>query len=323
MRRHFFLKGIICVGALLLSTISCKHNYTKSQVAKSSKTPLKVTSIKVNSTQELIRVLKKHGLWHLEGKLEMPPIIIKNLPPDLKYVRDEGLKRKLFIHTLMPSALFALAEVEKERMQLKRLLTKAGYPAYLDTDILVKTIGPQQVAFVRHLTVKYRTNATEELLKRVNTVPLSLLLAQAAIESNWGTSRFALEGNNLFGIWTYKRKGMVPLYRDPDAQHKVAKYNSILEATRDYLYNLNVGWAYTEFREVRSHTMDALELAQYLFRYSQTGLIYVNRLQEIINGYNLKEYDFYEAQFKPYLVQFNLCYLDNQPLLSSTRGICE
>ncbi|MDL1970792.1 MAG: glucosaminidase domain-containing protein [Candidatus Desulfofervidaceae bacterium] len=318
MKRKKFFKKIICVGALLLSTISCKHNYVQTP-----RTSLKVTIIKVNTTQELLEVLKKHGLWQLEGLTKMPPIVIKNLPPDLKYVRDERLKRKLFIRTIMPSALFALAEVEKERMQLKEILAETDYPTHLDSNILVKTIGSQKAAFVRHLTAKYRTNVTDELLKRVNTVPLSLLLAQAAIESNWGTSRFALEGNNLFGIWTYKRDGMVPLYRDTEAQHKVARYSSILEATRNYLYNLNVGWAYTEFREARSHTMDALELAQYLFRYSQTGLLYVNRLQDIINMYNLKEYDIYEAHFKPYLAQFNLCCLDNQSLLSTAKGICE
>lgn len=305
MKRKGVLKSIICAGTLLLSTISCKQNYTSPQ-----ETSFKVTSVKVNSTQELIEVLKKHDLWDIKKKAKIPPIIIKNLPPDLKYVRNEGLKRALFIRAVIPSALFALAEVEKERAELKKILAEAGYHAYLDSH-LIKTIGPQKAAFVRYLTAKYRTNATDELLKRVNIVPLSLLLAQAAMESNWGTSRFALEGNNLFGIWTYKRDGIVPLYRDPEAQHKVARYNSILEATRDYLYNLNVGWAYTEFREARLHTMDALELAQYLFRYSQTGLVYVNRLQEIINMYNLKMYDIYEAHFRPYLAQFNLCYLDN------------
>jgi Bax protein len=101
----------------------------------------------------------------------------------------------------------------------------------------------------------------------------------------------------------------VPLNRDPDAYHKVAKYSSILEATQDYLYNLNVGWAYREFREARLNTNDALVLAQYLVNYSQMRHLYSIQLRKIITKYHLKQYDVYAKQIESYSKYLNLCAL--------------
>ena len=259
--------------------------------------------VEVHSTQDLIRILNTYDLWNLEYKGKLPSKIIKNFPLDFKTIGNEDRKRTIFIHTILPSALMALTEIEKEKNQLKQILSKFPENQRLTISNVEKNLSSKEAKFIIHLVKKYRTSDPQELLKRVNIVPLSLLLAQAALESNWGTSRFALEGNNLFGIWTYKRDGMIPLNRPPNAYHKVARYSSILEAVRDYLYNLNVGWAYDEFRTVRLYTTDAEELVQYLPRYSQLGLIYVSQLKTIINTYNLKAY---EARFRSYLAQLNL-----------------
>ncbi|HDD44278.1 MAG TPA: hypothetical protein ENG63_05395 [Candidatus Desulfofervidus auxilii] len=284
MKKQKILKSIFG-GILSLAIFSCAPKEHQESIPK-------LTIVEVNSTQELIDILKNHNLWNLKG---LPSIIIKKLPSDFKYIRNEQLKRKIFIHSLLPSAIVAFAEIEEERKQLKEILAKIDYPKYIDLDILNNKLNSQDIAAIHFLINKYRTNNSKELLKRINTVPLSLLIAQAAMESNWGTSRFALEGNNLFGIWTYKRNGIIPIHREPDAQHKVAKYTSILEATRDYLYNLNVGWAYAEFREARLYTMNPIKLAKYLFRYSQIGSFYVNKLQDLINKYHLKDYDIYQT----------------------------
>ncbi len=269
------------------------------------------TLVSVHSTEELIQLLDKYDLWHLEDKNSLVPVVIKNLPPDFRKIKDKTLRRNIFIHTILPSILVALAEVKKERIHLIRILNKIDLPQSIDLERLRKDkrLSLAEINFLTNLTQKYRTTNTTELLKRVNTVPLSLILAQAAIESNWGTSRFALEGNNLYGIWTYKRDGIVPLHRDPNAHHKVTKYSSILEATRDYLYNLNVGWAYAQFREARLKTNDALKLAQYLVRYSQMGFLYSVKVKKIITKYHLKQYDIYAKQIDPYFKHLNLCAL--------------
>jgi Bax protein len=274
--------------------------------------PSQVTLISVHSTKELIQLLDRYDLWHLEeNKNRSVSVVIKNLPPDFRKIKDRTLRRRIFIHTILPSILIALAEVENERSQLIEILNKINLPQKINLDNLLedKRLSSAEIKFLTKLTQKYRTTNTTELLKRINIVPLSLILAQAAIESNWGTSRFALEGNNLYGIWTYKRDGMKPLNRDPNAYHKVARYSSILEATQDYLYNLNVGWAYHEFREARLNTTDALILAQYLVNYSQLGSLYSIKLKEVIAKYHLKQYDIYAKQIKAYSKHFNLCAL--------------
>ena len=294
----FFSLIILCALSLYSIGKRIQTNFV-SQISRQEEPRL----VEVHSTQELIRILNTYDLWNLEYKEKLPSKIIKNFPLDFKTIGNEEQKRAIFIHTILPSALMALTEIEKEKNQLKQILSKFSENQRLTISNVEKNLSSKEAKFIIHLTKKYRTSDLQELLKRVNVVPLSLLLAQAALESNWGTSRFALEGNNLFGIWTYKREGIIPLNRPPNTYHKVARYSSILQAVRDYLYNFNVGWAYDKFRTARLYTTDAEELVQYLPRYSQLGLIYTSRLKSIINTYNLKAY---EARFKPYLAQLNL-----------------
>ncbi len=135
-----------------------------------------------------------------------------------------------------------------------------------------------------------------ELLKRVDTIPKPLALAQAATESAWGTSRFALEGNNLFGQWCYDDGcGMVPGRRSNDASHEVRAFESIDAAVRAYFMNLNTHRQYSNFRELRFEmrnqrgALDALVLAYGLDGYSERGEKYVDEVQTIIQQNDLIE----------------------------------
>jgi Bax protein len=128
-------------------------------------------------------------------------------------------------------------------------------------------------------------------VKRVDVVPLSLLLAQAALESSWGTSRFAREANNLFGIWTWGEKGLIPLDREEGMTHKVAIYDSILDSVRAYLTMLNRLPPYLQFREIRRQSRNPLKLAEGLVYYSERGDSYVWELQNLIESNNLHRYD--------------------------------
>lgn len=127
------------------------------------------------------------------------------------------------------------------------------------------------------------------LLKRVDTVPASLALAQAAIESGWGSSRFARTGNNLFGQWTWtKGAGMVPKYRDQGKSHEVARFASINESVRSYMHNLNSHSGYRSFRALRQTMRDdgsplsGLDLAEGLEKYSSKGKTYIKHIRSII-----------------------------------------
>lgn len=140
--------------------------------------------------------------------------------------------------------------------------------------------------------------ARTELLHRVDTIPVSLALAQAANESAWGRSRFAVEGNNLFGIWTYDAsKGLVPRQRAEGQTHLVRRFDSIDESVRYYLHNLNSHPAYTELRSLRAQMrdsgepLDGLGLAAGLGPYSARGDDYIAAIRAMIRRFDLAGYD--------------------------------
>ena len=132
------------------------------------------------------------------------------------------------------------------------------------------------------------------LLERVDAIPVSLVLAQAANESAWGTSRFAVDGNNLFGQWCYVQGcGFVPYERASDADHEVRRFRSINAGVRAYFRNLNTHPSYTHFRRMRARmrsqerALDPIQLAYGLASYSQRGDFYIDEVQTIIQQNDL------------------------------------
>ena len=132
---------------------------------------------------------------------------------------------------------------------------------------------------------------------RMDIIPASLAIAQAAKETGWGTSRFALEGNALFGQWTWSGEGIKPANADDDATHKVMKFKILKSSVRAYQRNLNTHSGYKEFRMARAElrdngrTLDSLILANYLNRYAKTGKEYVKIIKQIIKQNNLTDFD--------------------------------
>ena len=132
---------------------------------------------------------------------------------------------------------------------------------------------------------------------RIDEVPVSLALAQAAKETGWGTSRFAQEGNALFGQWTWSGEGLKPKEADSNKGHKVMKFNVLQASVRAYQRNLNTHSTYKDFRLARAELrdkgkdLDSLILSKYLDEYAETGNEYVKVLQKIIKQNNLKDFD--------------------------------
>jgi Bax protein len=136
------------------------------------------------------------------------------------------------------------------------------------------------------------------LLKRVDIVPTSLALAQAAVESAWGTSRFARKVNNYFGQWCFSKDcGLVPNNRDPDARHEVKGFESPENAVASYVHNLNTHYAYNSFRELRAQLraedkpLSGMVLANGLKHYSERGVVYTKELRDLIKKNKLSQYD--------------------------------
>ena len=131
----------------------------------------------------------------------------------------------------------------------------------------------------------------------MDIIPVSIALAQAANESGWGTSRFALEGNALFGQWTWSKKGISPKNKDPNQSHKVLQFQILKASVRAYKNNLNTHNAYREFREARANMRNlkrklrGVELAQYLDKYAETGKEYTKVIKLIIEQNSLADFD--------------------------------
>ncbi|HEX2668516.1 MAG TPA: glucosaminidase domain-containing protein [Gammaproteobacteria bacterium] len=219
----------------------------------------------------------------------VPPFAVQALPYGLDTL-DKAEKKTVFYRALLPIVLAENSRIWNERVFL---LQQFGLGA-----VDVQSDAGREVA---RIADRYRVDgdlnepATRDtLLRRVDVVPVTLVLAQAAQESGWGTSRFALESNNLFGIWTWDEDaGSVPLNRRTDATHMVRVYPDIETSVRAYLHNINIGFAYTDFRDLRADMrsagkpLDPFALAGTLDRYSAAGDIYVNDIRQMLHSNEL------------------------------------
>lgn len=249
------------------------------------------------SARTLLGQLKELGLWEMAGSAGVPPALFASFPADINQL-DIALRKKVFLRTLLPVTLVALAEVEREREALVAVLARLDnreveFSPALGANGWQQALNGKERAFIKRLTRKYRTTKASELLARVNVLPPSLILAQGAYESSWGGSRFARLGNNLFGMWTWGEKGIVPARREPGKTHKLAVYESLLEAVRHYLLTINRVGAYEDLWEIRQRTMDPLAIAEGLYYYSERGNAYISEVKGVIRRNGLAGYDKY------------------------------
>ena len=223
---------------------------------------------------------------------KVKPIYLTKLPKDLKTLGDTKKKRELFIKIVLPLILDENEKIKEDRKKLFKIISKnfntAGERVWLKRRFKEYKIDDQDLA---------------KLKMRMDIIPVSLALAQAANESGWGTSRFALEGNALFGQWTWSKKGISPKNKDPNQSHKVLQFQILKASVRAYKNNLNTHNAYQEFREARARLreenekVDGLLLTKYLKRYSAIGEKYVVILEDIIERNSLTDFD--EANLLP------------------------
>lgn len=220
----------------------------------------------------------------------VPPVEVSTLPADLAKVRDVKKKKSLFFRALLPIVLAELERVAQLRQQLVQSLDKGAgqwdegerkWLRAIARQYQVK--GPLEDAAVQ-----------QQLLRRVDAIPPALVLAQAANESAWGTSRFARLGNNLFGQWTYREsEGIVPLKRPQGERYAVRSFQTIDASVRAYLRNLNTHPAYQGLRQMRQQMrqagqpLDARRLATGLEAYSARGEAYIDELQRMMRGNRL------------------------------------
>ena len=146
---------------------------------------------------------------------------------------------------------------------------------------------------IEALKIKYKVASAEELLMALKPHPKSIAFAQAAMESNWGTSRFFREANNLFGVWSFKKDEprIAARIKRGDKTVWVKKYPSIEASIRDYYLLLDRGTAFKKFRQLRMTTNDPYTLVKHLDKYSEKGAEYGKALASVIRVNKFYLYD--------------------------------
>lgn len=212
--------------------------------------------------------------------------------PDFTRIGGGKLLKVRFFNFLQP-----IIEAENQRVFQQRDFVKKSYVAYkkgweLNEEHISKLKDIASVYKLRNLDFKSES-AYKKLLLRVDQIPESLALVQAAIESAWGTSYFAKEGNNLFGQWCFTEGcGLVPRGRKEGLNHEVKVFGSVNEAVRAYMRNLNTHAAYMQLRNIRyqfrqnDKELKSEYLALGLQKYSAKGMEYVNTIRSMLNTNN-------------------------------------
>ncbi len=214
------------------------------------------------------------------------PFEVGMLPVELKQIQSTKARKELFIKIVLPLILSENNRIRRDRSTLFKILNK----------------NINSKAEKNWLNNKFKrygvVNKDVSTLKvRMDEIPVSLAIAQAAKETGWGTSRFAIEGNALFGQWTYSGEGIKPAGSDKNDKHKVMAFSVLKASVRAYQRNLNTHSSYKEFRKVRAiqrdndEPLNSLELANFLNSYAETGEEYTKTLKKIIVQNNLKDFD--------------------------------
>ena len=240
------------------------------------------------SAQEIEKLFREtdYNLINVRKTKLVQPFPIAHLPEEMKIIQGIKKKKNLFIKIILPLILEENNKVKLDRKKLFAILNKSNNSA----------------AEKRWLNQKFKQYGVlnKDLLTlkiRMDIVPVSLAIAQAAKETGWGKSRFALEGNALFGQWTWSGEGIKPADADENTTHKVMKFKVLKTSVKAYLRNLNTHSSYKRFRLVRAvlrdneKSLDSLILANYLDKYAETGEKYIIILKKIIKQNNLKDFD--------------------------------
>ena len=214
------------------------------------------------------------------------PVSLTLLPTEIKMIENSKERKELFIQIILPLIIKENNNIKIDRRKLFSILNKSKNTKAEKNWLLMK--------FKQYGVI----NKDLSTLKiRMDEVPVSMAIAQAAKETGWGTSRFAQEGNALFGQWTWSGEGIKPAGADNESTHKVMKFKVLQASVKAYQRNLNTHSSYKDFRSARAQLrddkkkLDSIILSEFLDKYAETGKEYVKILQQIIRQNKLTDFD--------------------------------
>ena len=264
---------------------SKENSNQRSSKSKTNKSSEDYISLDTQVTLNIFENLK-YDLKGIRLGQAVKPVYLSKLPKDLKKIKSTQKKKDTFIKIVMPLILDENSKIEQDRKKLFKILGKPS-----------NTRGETVWLKRRFKDYQIEKEDIAELKLRMDIIPTSLAIAQAAKESGWGTSRFALEGNAMFGQWTWGKDGIVPKEKETNQEHKILKFPMLRSSVKAYMFNLNTHRGYKDFRDARAElrknnkTISGLDLVNYLQNYAQTGSEYTKVLKKIINQNQLTDFD--------------------------------
>ncbi|MDX1736705.1 MAG: glucosaminidase domain-containing protein [Alphaproteobacteria bacterium] len=281
--------GLAIIG--LLQPQAPKPLVTGSVIEKQVEKPRKL------ATHTVAKLKKKfsqvgYSIESLEANGFLVPRVWPDaVPVDLQEIEPVQDRKALFVKMMLPIVLMANERILRDRAHLVAIHERTKNN---------EEIAQADKKWLENLAKSYRLKKVNiaELLRRVDEVPVSLAVAQAAIESGWGTSRFAKKGNALFGQWTWgDDNGIVPDGREEGKTHKIKAFDSPLDSVMAYVHNLNTNRAYRKLRQIRAAqraqglSVSGVDLTVGLEKYSEKGMEYVYLLQNIIRSNDMARFD--------------------------------
>ncbi len=269
-----------------------QQKQVKKPEPKKEKSPSQVTELVLPNlnikTETVLSLFEdvEYDLKTVRYQKRVKPIYFTQFPKDLDEIKDTKLKKETFIKIVLPLVVAENDKILNDKIKLKRITSK-------------KMTTDKEKSWLRLKLREYKVKNSDiaELDKRMDIIPVSIALAQAAKESGWGTSRFALEGNAIFGQWTWTGQGIEPLNKGKHEGHKILRFPILRASVKAYKNNLNTHKGYSEFREKRfsyrkrNKSIKGLNLTETLDRYAQTGKEYTEILEQIIKQNDLSDFE--------------------------------
>ena len=247
--------------------------------------PIDTVRLSAATIEELFRSTN-YNLDDVRKNKLVKPISLTLLPKEIKKIENIKKRKNLFIQIILPLIIKENNNIKLDRKKLFSILNKS------------KNTKAEKIWLNSKFKQYGVVNKDLSTLKiRMDEVPISIAIAQAAKETGWGTSRFAQEGNALFGQWTWSGEGIKPSDADDDSTHKVMKFKVLQASVKAYQRNLNTHSSYKNFRSARAELrdkgekIDSMILSEYLDKYAETGKEYVRVLRQIIKQNNLTDFD--------------------------------
>ena len=264
---------------------SLDQTYLFEDVLKFDEQPVESVRLSAATIEELFKSTN-YNLKDVRKTKLVKPISLTLLPEEIKMIENVKKRKNLFIQIILPLIIKENNNIKLDRKKLFSILNKSK-----------NTISEKNWLNSKFKQYGVVNKDLSTLKIRMDEIPVSMAIAQAAKETGWGTSRFAQEGNALFGQWTWTGAGIKPAGADNDSTHKVMKFRVLQASVKAYQRNLNTHSSYKGFRSTRAELreknkkLDSIILSEHLDRYAETGKKYVKILQQIIRQNNLEDFD--------------------------------